>query len=53
MLDRVTKGLSYLVMADPDSASSKAQKAREYGTECIDLAMLEKLIREAGGVVEE
>lgn len=53
VLDRVTKGLSYLVMADPDSASSKAQKAREYGTECIDLAMLEKLIREAGGVVEE
>jgi DNA ligase (NAD+) len=32
----VTKGLSYLVMADPDSGSSKAEKARKYGTECLD-----------------
>jgi DNA ligase (NAD+) len=51
VLDRVTKGLTYLVMADPNSGSSKAKKAREYGTECIDLATLESRIREAGGTV--
>jgi uncharacterized protein (DUF885 family) len=43
VLDRVTKGLTYLVLADPDSASTKARKARELGTECIDLAALEKI----------
>lgn len=53
VLDRVTKGLTYLVMADPDSGSSKAKKAREYGTECIDLAALEGIIKEGGGVVED
>lgn len=31
----VTKGLTYLVTADLSSASSKAQAARENGTECI------------------
>ena len=31
----VTKGLTYLVMADPNSTSSKAKKARELGTKCI------------------
>ena len=31
----VTKGLTYLVMADPNSNSSKARKARELGTKCI------------------
>jgi DNA ligase (NAD+) len=49
--DGVTKGLTYLVMADPGSTSSKAKKARDLGTECIDLAALEKIIRDAGGVV--
>ena len=49
VFDRVTKGLTYLVMADPGSGSSKARKAREYGTECIDLAALEKLIKDGGG----
>ena len=43
----VTKDLNYLVMADPGSGSSKAQKAKQYGTECIDeaqfLAMVEGL----------
>lgn len=53
VLDRVTKGLTYLVMADPDSGSTKARKARDYGTECIDLDGLESLIREGGGVVPE
>ncbi|MBI2376243.1 MAG: NAD-dependent DNA ligase LigA [Deltaproteobacteria bacterium] len=32
----VTKGLSYLVLADATSNSSKAQKARKLGTEVID-----------------
>ena len=50
--DSVTKGLTYLVMADPGSTSSKAKRAREVGTECIDLAALERIIREGGGVVE-
>ena len=31
----VNKGLTYLVMADPNSNSSKARKAREFGTKCI------------------
>jgi len=50
--DSVTKGLTYLVIADPGSTSSKAKRAREVGTECIDLAALERIIREGGGVVE-
>jgi DNA polymerase III subunit epsilon len=29
---RVTKTLDLLVLADPDSLSSKARKARQYGT---------------------
>ncbi len=52
VFDHVTKGLTYLVMADPESGSSKAKKAREYGTECIDLAALEKIIHAAGGSVD-
>lgn len=43
----VTKGLSYLVLADPASASSKAEKARKLGVEVIDEATLDALI--AGG----
>lgn len=31
----VTKGLTYLVMADPSSGSSKAKAARKNGTDCI------------------
>lgn len=45
LLPGVTKELSYLVMSDPTSASTKAEKARKYGTQCIDeaafLALLE------------
>ena len=52
VLDHVTKGLTYLVLADPESGSSKAKKAREYGTSCIDLAALEKIIRDGGGHVD-
>lgn len=31
----VTKGLTYLVLADPTSSSTKAQAARKNGTKCI------------------
>ena len=33
----VSKGLSYLVLKDPNSTSSKAQKARAQGTQCISI----------------
>ena len=46
VVDHVNKGLTYLVMADPTSSSTKAKKAREYGTKCIDLAELERIIRD-------
>ncbi len=35
VLQRVTKKLDILVVADPDSQSSKARKARDYGTRII------------------
>lgn len=38
LLSGVTKDLKYLVMADPNSGSSKAEKARKYGTKCINEA---------------
>jgi len=40
----VTKELNYLIMADPSSGSSKAQKAKQYGTECIDEAAFMALV---------
>lgn len=48
----VTKGLSYLVLADPNSTSSKAQKARKLGTEIIDGDTFEALVAERGGRLE-
>jgi DNA ligase (NAD+) len=48
----VTKGLDYLVLADPSSTSSKAQKARNLGTEIIDEAAFEEVVKERGGTVE-
>jgi DNA ligase (NAD+) len=36
LLSGVTKELDYLVIADPSSGSTKAEKARKYGTQCID-----------------
>jgi DNA ligase (NAD+) len=33
--DDVSKGLTFLVLADPNSTSSKAVKARKLGTKCI------------------
>jgi DNA ligase (NAD+) len=44
LLSGVTKDLQYLVMADPGSGSSKAQKARQYGTECLDEAQFMALV---------
>jgi len=44
LLSGVTKELHYLVMADPQSGSSKSQKARQYGTECLDEAQFMALI---------
>jgi hypothetical protein len=38
LLSGVTKDLKYLVMSDPNSGSSKAEKAKKYGTKCIDEA---------------
>lgn len=42
--DSVAKGLGYLVMADPSSASSKAEKARKLGVKCISEADLVALL---------
>jgi len=40
----VGRGLHYLVMADASSTSSKAEKARKLGTECISEETLLKMI---------
>lgn len=48
----VTKGLTYLVLADPSSTSSKAQKAKKLGTEIIDEAGFEEIVRARGGSVD-
>ena len=40
----VSKGLTYLVMKDATSTSNKAEKARKYGTEVIDLNNFQELI---------
>ena len=45
LLSGVTKDLNYLVMADPNSGSSKAEKAKKYGTECLDEAQFMALVR--------
>jgi DNA ligase (NAD+) len=50
LLSGVTKELNYLVMADPSSGSSKSQKARQYGTLCIDEAGFFALIKTTGKV---
>jgi DNA ligase (NAD+) len=45
LLAGVTKELNYLVMSDPASGSSKSQKARQYGTLCIDEAGFHALLK--------
>ena len=47
LLSGVTKDLKYLVMSDPNSGSSKAEKARKYGTKCIDEAAFFKIVSDA------
>ncbi|HEX4517890.1 MAG TPA: NAD-dependent DNA ligase LigA [Polyangiaceae bacterium] len=49
VLPGVTKDLKYLVMADPSSGSSKAEKAKKYGTECIDEAQFLAIVEKAEG----
>lgn len=44
LVDEVVRGLDVLVLADPDSSSSKAQKARKAGVRIIDEAELIKLV---------
>ena len=44
LLSGVTKDLNYLVMSDPNSGSSKAEKAKKYGTECLDEAQFMALV---------
>lgn len=46
VLAGVTKDLNYLVIADPASTSSKAVKARKYGTKLITEAELDQLVAE-------
>lgn len=47
----VTKGVSYLVLADPSSTSSKSEKAKKLGTEVIDEAQMDAIITERGGAL--
>jgi DNA ligase (NAD+) len=49
VLNAVTKELNYLVIADVASTSSKAVKARKYGTKLITEDDLDKLIAERRG----
>ena len=44
LLDEVSKGLNFLVLADPDSTSSKAEKARKLGIQIISEDQLIELI---------
>jgi DNA ligase (NAD+) len=48
VLGTVTKELNYLVIADPQSASSKAVKARQYGTKLITEDDFIAVLREKG-----
>lgn len=47
VLSGVTKDLDFLVMSDPNSASTKAEKARKYGTNCIDAEAFMTLVARA------
>lgn len=48
LVDSVTRDTHFLVLADPDSGSSKAEKARKLGIPVISEAELEQMIAEAG-----
>lgn len=45
LVDDVTKGLNYPVLADPGSTSSKAEKARKLGVEVISEEQLMQLVQ--------
>lgn len=47
LVDEVTKGLNYLVLADPASTSSKSEKARKLGVEVISEEQLIQRIESA------
>jgi DNA ligase (NAD+) len=46
LVDKVTKDLDFLVLADPDSTSAKAKKARSYGTALISEEQMNEMIEE-------
>jgi DNA ligase (NAD+) len=48
LVDDVAKGLDYLVLADPASTSSKAEKARKLEIEVISEERLEEIVSGAG-----
>ncbi len=47
----VTKGVTFLVLADPSSTSSKSEKAKKLGTEVIDEERMAAIITERGGAL--
>jgi DNA ligase (NAD+) len=49
LVDTVTRDTTYLVLADPQSASSKAEKARKLGIEVISEEQLEAMVGEGSG----
>ncbi len=51
LVDSVTQGLDWLVLADPDSASAKAVKARKLGVRVIGEEAL--MLLAAGGVLPD
>ena len=52
LVDDVIKGLSYLVLADPASTSSKADKARKLGVEVISEEQLQARISQSTQVTQ-
>jgi DNA ligase (NAD+) len=47
LVDEVGKGLSVLVLADPDSTSAKAEKARKLGVRIVGEAELQRMVGDA------
>ena len=44
----VSKGLTFLVQKDPNSASEKSQKARAYGTQVVGIEEMRTLLCKKG-----
>jgi DNA polymerase-3 subunit epsilon len=53
VLERVTRQLDILVVADPDSQSNKARKAREYGTRIMSESAFFSLVGDSGELDSE